>query len=226
MLVFFSGVSAQKKLVKGLIYDSVTKTPLTNAVITNPNTGDVSFTNHLGFFTITASRADMIFLNAFNYQFDTIKVDYDMPDTLLLYLTPEVTSLPNVTINTQGYNRYQIDSLQRRASFISDVGLRHPSISQANSQGFGVGINLDAIFSNKNRQRKMAYKNFERHERGAYVDYRYPDSLVAKYTGLQGEALANFKYNYTPTYEWLRAHPSEQAVIYYINDKLKARDKK
>ena len=41
----------------------------------------------------------------------------------------------------------------------------------------------------------------------------------------KNEALQNFVQRHRPTYEWLRKHPKEEDIKYYINEKLKE-DKK
>lgn len=213
-------VQAQKKLVKGYIYDSATHAPMTNAIITNENTHRVVFTNSEGFFSITASRNDIIFFDAFNFKFDTLIVTRTMPDTLAIYMRPEPATLPGVTVTAKGYTQYQIDSLHRRISFIDDTGIKKPEVSTANS-GAGIGINLDAIFDSKDRQRRKAYKYFEQYERQAYIDYRFSPAIVMQYTGFKGDTLAIFMRKYTPSYHWLRTHATNEDVLYYINDKLK-----
>jgi hypothetical protein len=38
---------------------------------------------------------------------------------------------------------------------------------------------------------------------------------------LKGDDLRAFLTRYTPSYEWLRAHTSNDEILFYINDKLK-----
>ncbi|MGN6616894.1 MAG: hypothetical protein ACTHJ5_06915 [Ilyomonas sp.] len=221
-VIFFSLTSsAQKRMIRGYVLDSSTRVPMTNAIITNENTHQLVFTDQNGFFQIIVSRNDMLSFDAFNYKFDTLIVNRILPDTVFITMTREAETLPGVTVSTQGYSKYQMDSLQRRLSFISDVGPKRPSISKANSQSAGLGINLDAIFGKRNKQKKRAYKFFEQNEKRAYVDYRFSSVTVSEYTGLKGDSLVLFMKKYTPSYEWLRAHPSNEDIVYYINDKLK-----
>jgi hypothetical protein len=226
LLLVSSIASAQKRTVKGYVLDSVTHSPLTNAIITNENTHKVAFTNNLGFFSITTSKNDMLFFDALNYKFDTLYVNNILPDTITIFMAPEVFTLPGVTVTTEGYSQYQLDSLRRRISFIDDAGRKAPAISRSNSLGAGIAINMDALLNKKNKQRKKAYKYFERSERDAYIDYRYSPALVMEYTGLKGEALSSFMQKTTPSYEWLRTHTTDEDVVYYINDKLKQYKKK
>jgi hypothetical protein len=44
---------------------------------------------------------------------------------------------------------------------------------------------------------------------------------VGTYTGLKGDSLNTFINKYSPDYDWLRKHTSDEDVFYYINDKLK-----
>jgi hypothetical protein len=55
-----------------------------------------------------------------------------------------------------------------------------------------------------------------------YVNYRFSPNLVAYYTSFKGEKLRRYMELYTPTYEWLRKNPSNEDVLYYVNEKLKA----
>jgi hypothetical protein len=44
---------------------------------------------------------------------------------------------------------------------------------------------------------------------------------VAFYTGFKGDTLRQFLYENSPSYQWLRQHPTNEEVIYYISDQLK-----
>jgi len=49
--------------------------------------------------------------------------------------------------------------------------------------------------------------------------------LVSSLTGLKDEDLSLFMQQYRPTYQWLRAHPTDEDIMFYINEKLKDRKK-
>ncbi len=214
---------AQKRLVNGYVHDSITGVPIVNAIITNESTKQMITPDQNGFFSIQAERGDLIFINAFNYEFDTVKATYGLPDTLHIVLIRTNEVLPNVTVTTTaGYTRYQLDSLRRRESFMNDMGVGKMSkVGKADNMGAGVGINLDAFSRNRTKDRNKAYRTFDFLEDQAYVDFRFSPQIISQITGLKGDSLVQFMRKYTPTYKWLRRHPTDEDVLYYINDKMK-----
>jgi hypothetical protein len=87
--------------------------------------------------------------------------------------------------------------------------------------GFGISLSHDR-FSKKEKQKRRAKDVFEIMEESAYVDYRFSGTNVAEYTGLKGGGLVQFMNLYRPSYDWLRAHPSDDDFKEYINKQLKA----
>ncbi len=214
---------AQRRLIKGYVRDSITGVPIVNAIISNEGSRKMVTPDQNGFFSITASRGDFIIINAFNYNFDTLKATASVPDTLHIQLIRTNEILPTVTVTTQGYSRYQFDSLQRYNSFVSDMGGigKMPKVSKADNMGAGIGINLDAFARKRTKDRNQAYNTFDYLEKQAYIDYRFSPQNVSQITGLKGDSLIAFMRKYTPSYEWLRAHPASEDVLYYVNDKMK-----
>ncbi len=229
IFVFVQRADAQrsKRQIKGYVRDSITGIPVVNAIISNETTHKMVTPGADGFFSITATQGDMIFINAFNYNFDTVHATARTPDTVRIYLTRAAELLPGVTVSTtQGYTRYQIDSLRRREAFVKDVGApKMKTISKADNMGAGFAINLDKLSKKRDKDRTKAYNSFDKEETMAYTDYRFSPQLVAQHTGLHGDSLVAFLRQYTPTNEWLRAHPSNDDVLYYINDKMKVFEK-
>ncbi len=214
-------VQAQKKMIRGYVRDSATNAPVINARVANENSRKVAFTDNNGFFSLSVSFDNLILFNAPGYRFDTVLYNRPLPDTLIIFMKPLPAMLPNVTVTTTGYNQYQIDSIKRRNSFVADVGgPKMPSMSKSNS-GAGLALNLDVLFKKKDKARRNAYKTFNNLENAAYINYRYSPEVVTHYTGLHGDSLVDFMTRYSPDYNWLRKHPTDEDVMYYINDKLK-----
>jgi len=94
-------------------------------------------------------------------------------------------------------------------------------ISKQPHQGFGLVFNLDRISESNDKNLKKQREIFEKTEQWAYIHYRFSDTMVQSYTGLTDDSLHVFMNRYTPSYEWLRAHPSKIEIVYYISDKLK-----
>jgi hypothetical protein len=171
-------------------------------------------------FSLPVAINDVLFVTADGYHFDTLRYKMMMLDTVMIYLSLLPHVLPGVTVTTKGYNQYQLDSIKRLEDFSADVvAPKQPAASTANS-GAGMGINLN-YFSKKEKNKRKAYKSFDEHERDAYVNFRFSPDVVHEYTGLTGDTLKHFMTLYTPGYDWLRAHTSDEDILYYLNDKLK-----
>ena len=222
-VVFFIAFSftsnAQNARVTGVIIDSISGEPVGFASVTNLDKKNTKVATSKGYFHIDVSVGDMLSFASVNHYHDTLVIKSKMlNDTIIIVLKPITKALDEVTV-VATINRYQYDSTQRRKVFLKDVGVRRKTISNANS-GAGVGINLDR-FSKKEKNKRKAYDLFEMLEKNQYINYRFSPNLVMKYSTLRGESLYNFINEYCPSYEWLRAHTTEEDMKYYINDKLK-----
>ena len=212
-------VQAQQVLIQGFLKDSLTETPIVKGKITNSTAKRSVTTDANGFFKIEASPNDFIFATATGYRYDTLSYSMLFVDTINLFLAPVGNVLPNVIV-TSRYNRYQLDSIQRRTEFDQDRGTVHNTVEGNRGPGFGVIINLDR-FKKKGRNQKHEERVFNDLEKNAYVTYRFSPQLVNMYTGLKGQALQDFILKYSPSYEWLRQHRTNEDVVYYINEVLK-----
>jgi len=217
-------VEAQQPIL-GYLRDSITLFPISGGTITNWNTKKKVQTDGNGFFRVEAKSNDLIYAQAARYTYDTLRASILFNDTITIYLSPTGDVLP-VVIVTSGYTKYQLDSLGRIRSFLLARGTPLNTVSRSNSSGFGIGLNLDRVFKDKYKDRKKQEELFERTERFNYIEYRFSAQMVAYYTGLKGDALRDFIYQYTPGYEWLRQYPTNEEVLWYINDKLKEYKKK
>jgi hypothetical protein len=145
-----------------------------------------------------------------------------MRDTIVVYMQQLANVLPGVTVRTQGYTKYQLDSIQRRDDFLAIAGGEKKPVATNATSGAGLGIDLDLILSKKERTKRKAYKQFSEHEKDMYINSRFSPEIVHDYTGLTGDTLAHFMRLYTPSYEWLRDHTNNEDIFYYLNDRLKA----
>src|SRR4051794_32772034 len=85
-----------RRQVNGYVRDSITGVPIANAIISNETTHQMTTPNQKGFFNITAAPNDVIFINAFNYSYDTLIANNNLPDTLQIALVREPEYLPGV----------------------------------------------------------------------------------------------------------------------------------
>jgi hypothetical protein len=213
-------VDCQRTIVHGYLQDSITHFPITGGIITNVNSRKKISTDSKGYFRIEAALNDFFYVLATGYRYDTLTYSFLFSDTITIYLSPSGNILPTVTVKT-GYNKYQLDSMRRRAEFEESRGKQLNALSSPNTSGFGIALNLDRVFKNKYKHKKRSEGIFETTEKSGYVDYRFSPHLVAYYTGFKGDSLRLFMQRFTPGYAWLRQHPSNEDILYYINDKLK-----
>jgi hypothetical protein len=211
---------AQTITVSGLLKDSITHFTISNGTILNEKT-NVSFkTDASGLFSIKLSPGDMVLASAPGYHSDTLRYSFLSTDTLTLFLSPAGDILPNVTVSAR-YNKYQLDSIDRRSTFDLMRGNALSTVSTKRHEGFGIVLNLDRFTKRKYQDKRKQEKSFESTERMAYVNYRYPAAMVAFYTGYKGDTLRQFLYENTPSYQWLRQHQTNEEVIYFMNERLK-----
>lgn len=219
MLAVCITADAQQSWLNGYLKDSLTHFAIGNGQVTNTRTRKVATASGGGLFRIQVQPGDVLYATAKNYRFDTIRYQYMFADTITLYLSPAAALLPGVTV-TSTYSRYQLDSMERRENFEKLRGQQLNTIAK-NHAGFGITLNLDNLFKKENKNDRKAMRRFEATERWAYVQHRFAPQLVAQYTGLTGDALRDFIYRYTPSYDWLRSHPTNNDILFYINEKLK-----
>ena len=212
--------SAQSGFIAGFLRDSITHFPISGGTIKNNNSNKIIRTDVRGFFRLAAQPNDLIYAIAVNYQYDTLRYSSLFTDTIQIFLSPSGDILPTVTV-TSGYSKYQMDSAERRSEFEENRGTMVKRISRPNSSAFGVGLNLDRVFKQKDKQKKKYTDFYKKSEQQAYIDYRFSPQIVSFYTGLKGDALRLFLYQFTPSYQWLRQHSSNEDVLFYLNEKIK-----
>lgn len=222
ILIFISfKVNGQAGVMKGFLLDSITHFPISNGTVVNATSKKSVQSNEKGFFQLEAAPNDFIYAFAKSYRYDTLVYSFIFNDTITLYLPPSGNILPNVTVRTK-YNKYQLDSMERRTAFEQNRGNTMKTLSTSHPSGFGLTFNLDKAFQKKYKNQKRGEKMLRNTEEMAYIDFRFSPHIVAYYTGLKGDSLKTFIREYTPSYAWLRLHPTDEDMLYYINDKLKA----
>lgn len=222
ILIFISQkVNGQAGVMKGFLLDSITHFPISNGTVVNATSKKSTQSNEKGFFQLQAAPNDFIYAYAKSYLHDTLVYSFIFNDTITLHLPPSGNILPNVTVRTK-YNKYQLDSIERRTAFEQNRGNTMKTLSTSHPSGFGLTFNLDKVFQKKYKNQKKGEKMLGNSEKMAYIDFRFSPHIVAYYTGLKGDALKKFIREYTPDYAWLRQRPTNEDVLYYINDKLKS----
>jgi hypothetical protein len=224
LLLLSNGIVAQQKVV-GILKDKKSKEIITFASITNNTTKQTVVSNTNGIFKLMVSKEHLISIAAVGYNFDTLHAgDKQLlkGDTLTIYLQPLTKNLQGVTVTSKGkYNAYQLDSMERRQNYFGTKNSKKQTTFSKGNDGVGLGINLDKLYSKQEKQRSKMIDLYYDMESEEYINYRFNAELVSKYTNLKNEALEGFMEKYRPTAAWLRKHPTEEDVMYYINEKLK-----
>jgi hypothetical protein len=217
-----NNAAAQKAVIPGVVTDKMSKQPIRTASIRNITSGYTVVSRSEGQYSITGLKGNILSFSATGYFTDTLTIT----DSVLglkkldIKLRPLMGTLPDVTV-TAKLNPYQIDSLERRRNFLALVGeAKLPKVGTVNDLGFGVGINLD-YWKKRERSKRKARELFDITEEEAYINYRWTDTLVHKYSRLKGDSLFDFMQQYRPTWEWLRQNEDEEDLVYHINKSLK-----
>jgi len=220
--ISFSATAQKRIMVQGYLLDSSKYSPIKNGTVLNTNSNRSVTTNEKGIFSIPVAINDVLYCTADGYHFDTLRYKMMMRDTIVVYMQLLAHVLPGVTVRTQGYTKYQLDSMQRREDFLTIAGGEKKPVATNATSGAGLGVDLDYLLSKKEREKRKAYKQFDEHEKEMYINTRFSPQVVHDYTGLTGDTLTHFMRLYTPSYEWLRNHTTDEDLFYYLNDKLKS----
>jgi len=222
-LFFISAVSfAQTKYFYGRLIDSITLLPVQDVHVIDRNTRQGDVTNGRGLFVLEGNLGDTLSFIKVGYrqQNFVLKGNRAAMDTLSITIFPEVHELRAVTVSAYSYADYRQDSTERRKNFSEIVGYSHHYFESSNS-GAGIGFSLDRLFSRKEKRQKKALRFFQENEEQQYINFRFNPILLHSLTGLRGEPLREFIAKYQPSYKWLREHPANEDILYYVNDKLK-----
>lgn len=226
-MVWHAGAQSVSKPIQGIVLDKSNSKEIRLASIRNLNTGNIAISQSNGSFELLASPGQIIIYSAIGYYTDTLLLRQEIyaNGNLILALRPLPSTLTDVTI-VGNLSQYQIDSIERRKGFLVMASERPtPTVSRSTDMGFGVGINLGR-WSKRERNSRKARSIFDMMEEEAYVNYRWNENIVGRYVTLEDEAFVSFVQRHRPTYQWLRKHPGEEDLMYYINSSLKKDRKK
>lgn len=218
-----TGAAGQKFFLQGIVKDSVQNTGLRSASIRNVFTGTTVVSRTDGKFIIAVEKGNILAVGASGYLSDTLTITDSILSSGFIVMQLHVlpATLPGVTVSAK-LSPYQIDSIYRRKAFLATIGeVRITTVSRTNELGFGVGINIDR-FSKREKNKRTARTLFDITEEEAYINFRWNENIVNKYTKFTGDTLVEFMQANRPTWEWLRKHPLEEDVLYYINQRLKS----
>lgn len=211
-------VSTGQVRINGTIYDRSAKFGMAGVSVMS-NSGAGAITDSAGHYNIILYPNDSI---SFSYQgkatmkFAVKEIPVNRPFNMSLHV--DVHYLPTVEVSTMKFRTYKQDSLENRNEYrkIFDYS---PEYLTGGSNGVGVGVSLDALFSMKKIKRMENFRRFlERDEQEKYIDHRFNKTLVKKITGLESPALEIFMKEYRPDYLMLFQFENEYQYYKYIQD--------
>ena len=218
ILVVCSNYLFSQEVLKGKIYKAATDVVAVDVNVFNLDQKLSTRSDSSGSYSIKAKEGDKIVFSSVGYNSDTVTVRYDM--LLVSYdlsLGIKVISLRPVIVTKS----YQADSVARR-NYYQDIFAKQPGITGFNRPENGVGIVLSPLshFSARSRQKRELKKRLIKQEQDYYIDYSFPAEWVQQLTGLYGDSLRLFMYQYRPSYSFCKK-TNRQGMLLYVNEKIK-----
>lgn len=205
--LFVCAATAQTK-ISGTVYDFSRTVPVKNVKVSN-NSGNISFTDSLGHYSILVSENDSIWFT-YNGK-STAKfginnlTNYEGFDVAIhITLASKYKLLPEIRLYSKNY---RLDSLQNRLENAKVFNFDRPGLQSSIDNATGVaGFDIDGIIGafrfrhNKNMEKLQRFL-IEKEEQ-SYVDYRFNKKLVRRITLLDSAELESFMRTYRPGYEF------------------------
>lgn len=171
-----------------------------------------------GVYSITAAEGDTLIFSGAGFENYLLVTEYYMlltPQDISLKI--DIRSLKPVIV----YSSYQRDSLDRRNQY-RRIFEQTPNITGGNrpQNGFGISLSPLSYFSSKAKAQRKLKKRLIEQEQESYIDFSFPEALVANLTKLSGDSLRLFLYRYRPSYKFCR-NTDRLGMILYINDRYK-----
>jgi hypothetical protein len=199
-----SAVYAQIPLT-GKVFDLNTHATLPSVKVQNTRTRDNTQTNAAGIFTIVAKAGDVLVVDGFTYQADTVVVTNAR--YVEVYLNLKNNSLKEVKIQNTSTKLGSLKDPSRH---------NQPVVSQTDVNGDPIGgIALRFGYGKSSKEKKeeeLAYRQKATQE----IDGAFSADNVRKYVPLKDTALKQFVALYRPTIKQYKAPNFDLA--FYLND--------
>jgi hypothetical protein len=203
-------------VIKGTVYDRSRYFAMPGVSVMGTS-GAGTMTDSAGKYSIRLGKNDSLYFSYLGkatarFPVKTIAANYPMD----ISLGVSVDSLPLVVVRPKVY-RY--DSLENREEYRRVFEYQQPDYLGSANEGFGVGLNLDALFNAKKiRQTLALQRRLIEQEHDKYVDHRFTKILVRKITGLPSPAIDTFMRAYRPSYEFIQRCENDYEYYKYIRD--------
>lgn len=219
IFVCLAGITAfAQRQVTGKVYLGKSDSVLAGINVFNKSKKINTLTSADGVYAIAAAEGDTLIFSGAGFENFLLVTEYYMLLTQQdISLKIDIRSLKPVTV----FSSYQRDSLERRNQY-RRIFEQTPNITGGNrpQNGFGVSISPLSYFSSKAKAQRKLKKRLIEQEQDSYIDFSFPEALVANLTKLSGDSLRLFLYRYRPSYKFCR-NTDRQGMILYINDRYK-----
>lgn len=209
-LLLIAGL-AQKAIaqsrVGGTVFDMSRTVPV-KGVLVNSNSGNTSFTDSLGHYSILISENDSLWFTYGGKSTAKFAVgslpNYDAFDVAIHINLAANRSRMLPEVRVYGKN-YKLDSIQNRIDNAKVFNFNKQAIKTNTDVNSGVaGFDLDAIvgafrFRHNKNMEKLQQFLLEK-EQDDYVDYRFNKRLVRRITLLDSAEMEKFMKAYRPSY--------------------------
>jgi co-chaperonin GroES (HSP10) len=202
--------------IGGIVLDAESKQRIAKVLIVNRTTGENTYNNSKGEFSLTLRIGDIVIANKENYYADTIT--YEGAKALIVNLRRKTIAIAPVTV--MGRVSPEEILARRREEYNKAYRLADPGDFVSVGQN-GAGLSIDAVYNYFSREGKNARrltKYFQKEYEDNYIDVVFNRELIRGVTGLEGEPLDNFMIRYRPTYNFVLTADRYQ-LIKYIKSK-------
>lgn len=197
--------------IQGVVMDRETKQRISRVFVYNAANDDGGYNNTKGEFSLKAKPGDVLIAATEGYFPDTLVVGHK--NTVIFNLKRSSIRIQDVSIIVRRNPDDVLKEQQREYSSIYSKGAS-PLLSVGPT---GSGLSIDALYKLISREGKNARRLqeiIERDYKESVIDYRFTPELVTQTTGLEGDALQDFMYQYRPSYYFILASNDYNLVIY------------
>lgn len=182
--------------MQGKVVDAKTGEELYPVTVVNMLTQQQVYTNEQGYFSITAKAGEQLAFFYVGYKSAERLVMAGAKD-IRIELQPLKVQLSELVVRPRDYTPYQIDSIERRATYKRALARRRASAMSPFSF-------VAEKFSKTAKQTYRFQKTYNYLEDQRFIDSKYTSDLVSELTGLEGDSLAFFMNAYPMPYDYAR----------------------
>jgi hypothetical protein len=203
LLLLFISIGVHGQTLKGIITDAETGKALFPVIITNNVTQQTVSTDEQGFYSMGASRGDLIYLTFQGYR--TMEVHTTPGTDLNIAMQPLSVKLKEFIFKE--YTPFQKDSIALSTLYSSELNTRPAKIGFSLANGGGITGLIGAPIkkmSKSYKQNKRFKEHFKSDMEQRYIDTKYTTVLVNALTSFTGDTLATFMNIYPMDYGFAR----------------------